>query len=139
MKFPEEIARKIESFAIVIDNSGNKEYVEGDRKMRCPLFFDTEEEMDAWLEERGLFRKGTEKDGYVYDPAYPYRKPRHHIGEKLVGTWYPPGRAWIPGMDRDIMWGHPADRMADEWMKENYRPEDDRCDGHLGFDHEGLA
>ena len=137
--FPEEIARKILSFAVLIDNSGNKEYVPGDRRMRCPLFFDTEGEMDAWLDERGLVRRTSGKDGYIDDPEYPYRKPRPHLGEKLVGTWYPPGKVWVPGMDRSIRHGHPAGQLADEWMKENYRPEADRCDGHLGFDHEGVA
>lgn len=137
--FPEEIRRKIESFAIVIDNSGNKEYVEGERLMRYPLFFESEEELDGWLEERGLVRRGSERDGYLYDPEYPYRKPTPHAGEKLIGTWYPPGRAWVPGMDRDIMCGHPAERLADEWMKINVHHEHDRCDGQLGFDHEGLA
>lgn len=118
MEFPPDIQKAIESFALVIDNSGNKSYVPGNKEYKYVEYLLDEVALDARLAEMGLFRRGE----CVYDPHYPYRKKP--AGEKDIGEWYPAGKAWIPGMDRDIMNGHPAEKLAEEWMKAHPEPED---------------
>jgi len=128
-QFPEDIRAKIESFALVIDNSGNKSYVAGNKEMFHVMYFSSIDEMDQAVAGMGLERPTTTHVGLfgIYDPMYPYSKKP--AGEKRVGYWYPAGKVWAPGQDRTIRNGHPAERIAAEWMKAHPVSVDDVYDG----------